>query len=31
MELLGDDWYEHGDWGLDVEEGESAASGEERR
>jgi hypothetical protein len=18
MELLGDDWYEHGDWGLDL-------------
>ena len=18
MELLGDDWYEHGDWGLDI-------------
>lgn len=19
MELLGDDWYEHGDWGIEVE------------
>jgi len=24
MELLGDDWYLHGDWGLDIEEAEPA-------
>jgi hypothetical protein len=22
VELLGDDWYEHGDWGLDVSTGD---------
>lgn len=25
MELLGDDWYEHGDWGIDVEDAPGAA------
>jgi hypothetical protein len=24
VELLGDDWYEHGDWGLDLAEGDEA-------
>lgn len=26
MELLGEDWYEHGDWGIEVDKGEDDPS-----
>lgn len=30
IELLGDDWYMHGDWGIEVPEESGAAKAEEK-